>query len=309
MLRWRLGLIFALAAVALAAFACGVDLIGTPDATTPAGTDAGVQESPNLPQPGETLDGGSLGVPDAEVGDAETPLIDSGASNVECGAPTLNDNFANGIGQWTQYGDVTQGIQGSNGYARLIQLNTPGKAAGLFWVPTVNATAFKATFSYYARTYAGSGGDGLTLTWLTAKDAAALGTGVVSGQTLGIPPNVSGYAFAFDAFRNNSITDPPSPSFSILKIDGAQPPGNYAWHVKKSGPWSYVFDSWREVIVTVRDGKLTATVTGTAVFTNEPIDTTTPIVAIGFTASTGGADPIAFFVDTVSIAFENATCN
>lgn len=301
------------AGTASIAVACGVDLVGE------ASPDAGFVEAstspsdPSKPAGTTTLEGGSLDTPpDADIIDGETPIPDAGPPKSDAGCTTsITDTFADGIlPKWTTYGPVSQGTANGNAYARLIPLDTPGTAAGMFWVPTAKATSFTATFTYYARTDGFDDiGDGLTFTWITAKDANALGTGAVTGAGLGIQPGVSGYAFAFDGYQNSGINDTSSPSFSVLKIESTRgSPASYDWHVIKSGPWSGVYDSWRNTSVKLANGKVSTKVTTTSVF-NDVAVTPSPIVAIGFTASTGGVHPIAFFVDTVSITLDDATCN
>jgi hypothetical protein len=84
----------------------------------------------------------------------------------------------------------------------------------------------------------------------------------------------------------------------------------------KNGPYyrDDVYDAWRTIEITVADGKASAkfrySATGNlyGLFDDVPVDTTADIVAIGFTASTGGADAMGFFVDTVSFELTGATC-
>ena len=54
-------------------------------------------------------------------------------------------------------------------------------------------------------------------------------------------------------------------------------------------------------------GKLSADVSGTTLFQNVTIPAA-PILALGFTAATGGADSLGFLVDTVNIQLTDAVC-
>jgi lectin family protein len=291
--------------IGLMAFAaCGLDLAGTEE-TTP------------LPQRdgGARTDAAAVGsLPGAGATPNETPLPEAGAPT-ECGASSLNDNFAAGIGtHWTTYGNVSAATSnGGNQWARLIRVDDGDEAAGLFYRPTVNATAFKITFRYYAQTpniglfedadYA----DGMTLTWLTQADPASLKAGIQGGG-LGVPNGTKGYAFDLDSYRNEGIGDLDGPFFGVLAIDPAKgAPGAYDWHVAKRGPWDGVYDGWRDVVVTLAANKLSAVVDSTNIFENVPV-TQGKIVAIGFTAATGGGDSVGFNIDAVSLQLTDATC-
>lgn len=301
--------------------ACGLDVVGsagspeitTADAATAPGT------LPAEPEPERLGDGTETPAADAAPPD-ETP-IDAGPIEAgPCGPPVLVDNFAQGLGKWTHYGGVEQRTTGNNAYARLIAEGVKSRAAGLFWLPNVNAKGFKASFAYFVSTpyrdwYMG---DGLTFTWLTSTGAAPLGTGAVNGQGLGIQPGVTGHAFALDEWKNSSIGDLDGPSFSFVRIDPTRGnPGSYDWHLAKKGPYykDQLYDAWRTIEITVENGKASAvfrfTPTGARneLFKDVPVDTSGNIVALGFTASTGGADAMGFFVDTVSFELTNASCN
>ena len=302
--------------------ACGLDLVGAagPVEITPTDAAATPETGATSLEPEKLGDGTEPPAADAAPPD-ETP-IDAGPVDAGPCTTSLVDNFAQGLGNWTHFGGVERRTAGTNAYARLIAQDVKSRAAGLFWlVPSaVNATSFKASFAYYVSTpyreyYQG---DGITFTWLTSTGTAPIGTGAVTGQGLGIQPGVTGYAFAIDQWRNESIGDLEGPSFNFLRIDpGAGNPGSYDWHVAKKGPYyqSQVYDAWRTIEITVEGGKASAVFrfspggAPNVLFTDVPVDTTAKITALGFTAATGGADPMGFSVDTVSFALTNATCN
>jgi len=322
-MRLRAGVLLVAGA---AIVACGLDVVGTtvPDgveSTTPEGgaaislEEAGASE----PEPERIGDGRDNEGADAAP-PAETP-VDAGAVDAgPCGPSALVDNFAQGLGSWTHYGGVQQGVaQNGNAYARLIAEGANTRAAGLFWLPTVKAKAFKATFAYYIATpysywYMG---DGLTFTWLTSTGGASLGTGAIAGQGLGLQPGVAGHAFALDGRQHASIGDRGAPSFSFFDIDPSRGnPGSYDWHIENKGPYrrSDVYDAWRTIEITVANGRATAQFrfvpngSRYGLFENVPVDTSADIVAMGFTASTGSAEPMGFFVDTVSFELTDAVC-
>ena len=310
------------AAVAVAALvsvaACGLDVVGRAlpaesASDSPTSTDA------TTPEPERLGDGTED--PGADAAPPEETPIDAGPVDAgPCGLPVLADNFAQGLGKWTQYGGVEQAVAGNNNaYARLIAEGVESRAAGLFWLPNMNAKAFKASFSYYVSTPARDWymGDGFTFSWLTSTGSAPLGSGAVTGQGLGLQPGTAGYAFALDEWQNTSIGDLKGPSFNLLHIDAARgSPGSYDWHLVKKGPYydSDVYDAWRTIEITVADGKASAWFrfvpngTRSTLFTDVAVDTSANIVAIGFTAATGGSDAMGFFVDTVSIELTDATC-
>ena len=310
-------------AACAAVVACGLEVVGnavTVEATPEAGSSEPVVDPVEdaAVQPERIGDGGEATLDAAPP--EETP-VDAGPIDAgPCGPTVLVDNFAQGLGKWTHYGGVEQRIQGNNAYARLIAEGVRTRAAGMFWLPTVKATAFKARFAYFARSsdrywYMG---DGITFTWLTSTGGVALGTNAVTGQGLGLQPGVAGHAFALDGWRNALIGDLDPPSFSFLDIDPARGnPGAYGWHLSKNGPYyrTDVYDAWRTIELTVANGRATAmfrfSPNGTLhrLVENVPVDTSADIVAMGFTASTGGADAMGFFVDTVSFELTNATCN
>ncbi|MDF2692961.1 MAG: hypothetical protein K0S65_1344 [Labilithrix sp.] len=313
-MRLRGGLILGVGAAGLAV-ACGLEVVGSSTSAPVLPTEgADAAEPPPL-----DLGSGGEAAFDASLPD-ETPSPPAPVDAGPCGATALVENFASGLGSWSTYGGTVQGVSGNNAYARLIAEGDDGRAAGLFWLPTVKATAFKARFTYYVATpyqywYMG---DGLTFTWLTSMGAAALGTGAISGQALGLQPGVTGFSFALDGWKNDATNDLDDPSFAILKIDPSRgDPGGYDWHVAKKGPYRRddVYDNWRTIEVVVGNGKVSAsfqftpTGTATALFTDVPIDTSANIQAIGFTAGTGGADAMGFFVDTASFELIGATCN
>ncbi len=294
--------------------ACGLDVVGT---LAPAEITTGdaASTAPATERIGDGDDAPALDAAAAE----ETPIDAGPVDTGPCGPTVLVDNFAQGLGSWVSYGGVEQRVTGNNAYARLIAEGDKKRAAGLFWLPKVNATAFKATFTYYVATPFRTWymGDGLTFVWLTSLGTSPLGTGAVEGQGLGIQPGTTGYAFALDEWQNSSIGDLEGPSFNFLRIDPARGnPGSYDWHLVKKGPYANkdVYDAWRTLEIVVEDGKASAsfrftpTSTPNALFTNVAVDTSANVVALGFTAATGGADAMGFFVDTVSFELTNATC-
>ena len=270
-------------------------------------------------EPARIGDGSERGPADAAPPE-ETPIDAAPVEAGPCGPSQLVDNFASGLGNWTHFGGVEQRLsQSNNAYARLIAEGAAGRAAGLFWTPTVKAKAFKARFAYYVSTplrywYMG---DGLTFTWLTSTGSAALGTGAVTGQGLGLQPGIAGHAFALDGWKNTAIGDDDAPSFSFLDIDPTRGnPGSYSWHLAKNGPYyrEDVYDAWRMIELTVQGGKATAMFRYApngnpyTLFEDVAVDTSANIVALGFTASTGGVDAMGFSVDTVSFELLDASC-
>ena len=318
-MRLRAGL---LVVGGVAVVACGLDVVGISlpgDAVTATtdGDDAGA------PEPERIGDGSERD--DTDAAPPEETTIDAGPVEAgACGASVLVDNFAMGLGNWTHYGGVEQRIaQNNNAYARLIAEGASSRAAGMFWLPTVKAKAFKATFAYFVSTpfrywYMG---DGFTFTWLTSTGGAALGTGALNGQALGMQPGVAGYAFALDGWKNTSTGDRDAPSLAFLAIDPSRGnPGSYDWHVAKNGPYyrEDLYDAWRTIEISVMGGKASArfrfSPTGPLhrLFDDVPVDSSTSgtsdIVAMGFTASTGGSDAMGFAIDTVSFELIDATC-
>ena len=319
-MRSRAGLVGAAAVVTGALMACGLDIVGSADTAEP--DDSAPGPARPAPEPIDDLgddDGGAAPTFDAALPD-ETP-IDGGPPDAGPCSASITENFAQGLGAWAQYGGVVRGVSGNNAYAQLIAPDAKSRAAGLFWVPPagVKATSFRASFSYYVATpyrywYMG---DGLTFTWLTSTGGSALGAGAVTGAGLGLQPGIAGSAFALDGWQNSSIGDLAEPSFSVLGIDPARGnPGSYAWHLAKKGPYrrSDVYDAWRRIEIVVANGKATARFrfspngTPTTLFEDVTVDTAN-LVALGFTAATGGADAMGFFVDTVSIELTDATCD
>lgn len=298
-----------------AVVACGLDVVGTVDegALDPravrAPDDAGV-----VP---ERIGDGDEAVDAAAPGETPPGTIDAGA----CSKAVLVDNFVDGLGKWAHFGDVEQQVSPSaNAYARLIEAGKKNRAAGLFWLPSVGAKAFKASFTYHVTT-PNRGmimGDGLTFTWLTSTGILPLGVGAVTGRGLGLQPGAVGYAFALDAWQNPLLGDLPGPSFGFLELDPARgSPGSYQWHIAKNGPYRLddVYDAWRTIEITVADGHAAAKFrfvpggTSHSLFAGVPVDTTSTIVAMGFTASTGSAEAMGFAVDAVAFELTDATCD
>ncbi|MBX3264976.1 MAG: hypothetical protein KIS78_26020 [Labilithrix sp.] len=319
-MRSRAGWIVAGCVVTGALMACGLDVVGSADVAD--AEDAAARPAEPEPEPIDDLggdDAGSAPTFDAALPD-ETP-IDAGPPDAGPCSASITENFAQGLGAWTQYGGVVRGVSGNNAYAQLIAPGVKNRAAGLFWVPPagVKATAFKASFSYYVATpyrdwYMG---DGMTFTWLTSTGGNALGANAVTGAGLGLQPGVAGNAFALDGWQNSSIGDLSEPSFNLLAIDPARGnPGSYAWHLAKKGPYrkNDVYDAWRRIEIVVANGKATARFrfssngTATTLF-DEITVASADVVALGFTAATGGADAMAFFVDTVSVELTDPTCD
>jgi hypothetical protein len=298
--------------------ACGLDVVGAPNATSTDGGPSTTKDQGSGPAL-EDSGGPPVSLLDAGVTpDEEPPIPDAGMVDAgPCGPATFSESFVptdflTVPNRWTTYGGVQRRVVGSRAHAELIGANESSTAAGLFWLPKTKAKAFKVSFVYRADPPSGTDyiGDGITFTWLTSMNGA-LGANAVTGQGLGLQPGVTGYAFALDAWRNGSINDQYAPSFNILRIDGTKAPGGYDWHVAKSPQFdNSVFYQWHTVTITVADNKVSATIGSQQVlFSNVAIDTSANIVALGFTASTGGAYPIGFYVDTVQIDLTNATCN
>lgn len=317
----RSGPRFILGAAALATsalVACGLDVVGGLGPASSLG-DAAVPTEPETQAPERLGDGGEAPTFDASL-PGET-VIDAGpVDSGPCGPALFEENFAQGLASWTHYGGVEQGVSGGNAYARLIEQGKRNRAAGLFWLPTVKATSFKASFTYYVSTPSSlSKGDGLTFTWLTSKGPQALGTNAVTGQGFGLPPGVAGHAVALDGWQNLLIGDPGAPSLSLIEIDPSRGnPGSYDWHIVKKGPYYEVdlYDAWRTIDVVVANGKASATFRfsangpPTTLFADVDVDEDDDgVIALGFTAGTGGVDAMGFFVDTVRFELTNASCD
>ncbi|AKU99103.1 hypothetical protein AKJ09_05767 [Labilithrix luteola] len=241
--------------------------------------------------------------------------VDSGA----CAPTVFVERFDTGFAQWTTYGGVELASIGGESTGQLIATGAKSRAAGLFWIPTVKATSFRATFNYYVPKPPADWevGDGLTFTWLTSTGTSPLGADASDGQGLGLPADVTGYALALDGWQNSSINDLDAPSFNILALDPARGlPGQYDWHVRTLGPFepADVYGVWRTIEAVVANGKVSATLrlsTGGQVatlFTDVPIDTSAAVTALGFTASTGDAAAAGYFVDTVTFELTNPSC-
>jgi hypothetical protein len=299
--------------------ACGLDVVGSLDATVVSQPDASEASRAALPDAELPDDSGVEAAPLAQIPigpEPETPIPDAGADVVvgDCGSPIIADNFNSGVGpRWLTYGEATPGNDGfGNGFVRMIPGGQGSKVAGLFTRPGFTATSFTASFRYLAQTPAfsdGNVGDGITFFWITsgAVSQATLAD-AISGGGLGIPRTLGGYAFALDAYRNSNIADPSSPSFSLLHVEPAKgSPGAYDWHIQNDGPYSGVYDVWRTVTITYAGGKLSASVSGTQLFKNVNIPPAN-ILYLGFTAATGGVGALGWAVDTVNIELTDPVC-
>ena len=302
--------------------ACGLDAVGSGDVATPGSAANAADANPALPGAGADGDvpddaaAEAAPLPEVPIGPGTEPAPpDAGDAAVgDCGSPIIADNFntATLAARWVTTGEATPASDAfGNGYVRMIPAGQDGKVAGLFTRPGFKATSFTASFRYAAeRPYTfGTWSDGITFFWITsgAVSPATLAD-AVSGGGLGIPRTLGGYALALDAYRNMNIADPGVPSFSLLRVDPANgAPGGYDWHVQNNGPFSGVYDAWRTITITFSGGKLSAAVSGTPLFQNVTIPAA-PIFALGFTAATGGADSLGFFVDTVNIQLTDAVC-
>jgi hypothetical protein len=300
------------AMLAVAFVACGFDLAGSLEEAPSSEAGAG----PAHDRDGDVADVGADAAP-SEIplgAGSELPIDDAGADAVgDCGSPVIADNFTTGIGPtWLIYGTTAPATESNgNGYVKLIPTGQGGSFAGIFTKVPFTATSFVATFRYFAQTPLGFGSvaDGMTFTWLTsgAVSQATLADGT-TGVGLGLPRTPGGYALALDAYRNTSIGDPNTPSFSLLHVEPAKgTPGTYDWHVQSTGPYSGVYDAWRTVTVTFAKGKVSADVNGTKVVQNVSIPTAN-ILAMGFSASTGGVDALGFNVDSVRFELTDAVC-
>ena len=294
--------------------ACGLDLQGTMDvAVEPS---EGAPPNPSAPD-GHAPDSGAEAAPLPEIPIGGEAPIDAGVDAPgDCGSPLIADNFngSNTIGApWITSGTTAHGTEvNANGYVKLIPTGQGNKLGGLFAVPTVQAKSFITAFRYFAQIPGGAFGDvgdGFAFVWFTSGtiNATTLGDGV-TGAGLGLPRALSGVAFAFDAYSNLSIGDPDIPSFSLLSLVPTRgTPGNYDWHIKNDGPYSGVYDGWRTVTVVLDKGKVSADVDGTKLFQAVSVPSAN-IVAIGFSAGTGGVDSLGFNVDTVRIELTDAVC-
>ena len=299
--------------------ACGLDAVGS-GTSGPAANAADA----NAALPGAGADGDvaddataeAAPLPEVPIAPGiETPPADAGVDvDGDCGSPTIADNFntASLAPRWVATGEAQPASDFSgNGFVRMIPAGEGGKVAGLFTRPGFKATSFTASFRYAAqRPYTfGNWSDGITFFWITTGvvNQTTLAD-AVSGAGLGIPRALGGYAVALDAYRNMNIADPSVPSFALLHVDPSKgAPGAYDWHVQNTGAFTGVYDAWRTVTITFSGGKLSADVSGTTLFKNVAIPAS-PIVALGFTAATGGADSLGFLVDTVNIQLTDAVC-
>lgn len=285
--------------------ACGLDVVGTAPTVTEVSSNDPIDNSLTFDDVTEA--GASKGATDAAV-DSPDP------TDVTCSPVVMTETFDSDLDGWIHYGGVEHRDRDGVTYARLTGRTTFNRAAGLFWIPNVKTTAFKAKYSFLASRFMG-GGDGLAFSWLSSTGASTLTAGV-PGQGLGIPYDARGYALAFDVWRNTSIGDAETPSFDLLNIDPARGvPGSYNWHLATHGPFSSdLYNGWRTLEISVGAGKLSATLHSfgshptLTLYDNVPIDTSAPIVALGFTASTGSMSAVSFALDSVSIELENGSC-
>ena len=317
--RVRLAFVSFCSLLLLIGAACGLDVVGSRDAVAPASDASDATAAHTIDLDGEVPDDAALeaaSLPQVPIGpETETPIADAGADAVgDCGSPIIADNFNTAAlaSRWLTYGTAKQSDDGfGNGYVQMIPTGQGGKVAGLFTLPGFAATSFNASFRYYAQQPGGFGsiGDGITFFWITsgAVSQATLAD-AIGGGGLGLSRTLGGYAFALDAYRNSGINDPSTPSFSLLRVEPAKgPPSAYDWHVQNDGPYSGVYDTWRTVTITFNNGKLSASISGTKLFQNVTIPMAN-IVALGFTAATGGTDAIGFYVDTVNIELTDPVC-
>lgn len=299
------------------AAACGLSITGEDGAeSSPDGGGA------SLPSKNDVIDGEALSDDGGVAGDlddageelqdaGETPIADASAPDADggCGPTTLTDNFASGLSQWSIYGPVVvEKSGGGNSFARLTSQNST--ASGIFWTPQARAKEAKVSFQYRIDTNRQSNvGDGMTLTWLSSTGGVNVGTNAIAGGSLAEWPLAVGYAFAIDAYKNSNLGDNNTPFFGVLKLDPTRgKPGDYDWHVYKTSAYTGVYNTWRTVTASVLAGKVNAVVSTTKVVSNVSVSTDLPMVAIGFTASTGGANPITADLDTVTIELVNPVC-
>lgn len=318
----RLAFVVSCALLVSVGVACGLDVVGSGDG--PAPDHAADAADAHAALPGASADGAVLEdgaaeaapLPEVPIGPGtETPPVDAGVAPVgDCGSPVIADNFNSPsvASRWITTGEAKPASDLSgNGFVRMIPAAQGNKVAGLFTRPGFTATSFTASFRYAAQRpyFYGTWGDGLTFFWITsgAVSPATLAD-AVSGGGLAIPRTLGGYALALDAYSNANLSDPGTPSFSLLHVEPAKgPPGSYDWHVANIGPFSGVYDAWRTITITFAGGKLSASVSGTTLFQNVAIPAA-PILALGFTAATGGVDSLGFLIDTVDIQLTDPVC-
>jgi hypothetical protein len=180
----------------------------------------------------------------------------------------------------------------------LVKPAAPSSRGGIWLQTRVPTRAFDVTLSFQIKCTAPCA-EGLAVVWLNTTDANVLDS-AASGRGFGIPPTVAGAAVAIDLARNSETGEGPTPSVSLLSIDGAQNPGDYAW-AKPSGPADTTLVSGlRKLEIHARAGNVEVRVDGVLAVSGPS--------KLGFqglfgvTAATGG-DVAEFFVRDFSGSF------
>jgi hypothetical protein len=264
--------------VSLAVTACGLSVTGVaPPEGGPAsgGDDAGATTA----VPDRTYDGS------VNLGDGCAPLLVQDDFSVSDSKTWFTVEKANRAA-----GEVTLlAARNMHAYGQLF-LATPSPMG-----------TFRATFRFRAER-TGSNfdyGDGFAFLWLDTGGNRDLIKDGTEGSGLGVPSGLGGWGFIFDTYSNSS-TEPKSPYLALIGLEPGKVPGGYSWWRAQSSPTPDGFlAEWHTVVVSVAGG--TASV---VVDQMNPLSAPMPsdwIGHFGFTASSGGADPVVIHIDDVRI--------
>ncbi len=303
-------------AIVLTGAACGLDLTGTANLSTDddggtTGTD-GSMDAPGHADATSGTDGSSARdtASDTATLPDTAPPVDAGIdTGVDACGPivVIRDDFGSGIGAaWTKVGSATATTAGgANGPFVTLTPLQGGQQGELLYATAQPLGTFRVDFQFYMSTGGQSPvADGLTFAWFDR--ATGFGT-AVGGKGLGLPRTTGGYAVTFDTWQNTDINDPSSPYFGVLKLDSAKDPGTFDWHGGSSSQLPLIAGVWHTAQIVVVAGNVRLIV-DTIPFLSGI--TTTPIVsgAFGFTAATGGGNPIGVALDNVVFAIPNPAC-
>lgn len=203
----------AVGALAIALTACAIDVTGTrPE------PDAGV----TLP------DGGA-------------PLPDGGGAPRCAPKETIRERFDGSLdtSRWLAVKNSENGTApriGTVGSSRgLLLVDGRGGARGaVYWKTPVPTRALDVRLTYAIAAGQG-GGDGMAVVWLDTRDEQKL-SDATSGSTMGVPRRVDGRGVEVDLYENGRpYDDPASPHAAILGLRSDANPGDYDWHLGKTG--------------------------------------------------------------------------
>jgi hypothetical protein len=298
------------------AAACGLDLAGTLGLGADGGgvpaEDGGLDATIEGGDDGATGSDGSAAV---DTGSDAHP-IDAGydsadAPDTACGPlVVVSDDFSAGIGSnWSAVGStVAVDAGGTNGSFVMLTPRQGAKQGELVYLPGFGLGTFRVDFQYFFD-YGGqtSVADGLAFGWYD-HDASSLGPSV-GGKAMGLPKETGGNAVLLDLNQNLDIGDPATPVFSLVKLDATKDPGTVDWHVQSSllQVFSLTGGAWHSARIVVQGGLVSATADGLPVLalaSAPPLDGGT----FGFSAGTGGGNPVGASIDSVVVVVPNPLC-